>query len=101
MTARKPGEIEVAVGDLVQQLRVDGDGVAGLGVYALQAKKLAVVLDRAKPDFMATAAVSRELREVVRAMTSPEEKPGGAGDGNPRTTELFARLSAPLGHTSN
>ena len=97
---RKRGELELAVARLVARLREDAgdDEAPGLAVYALQAKKLAIVLDQAGPEFLATAAVSRELRECVKAMTAREV----AGDGDdPATRELFARLSAPLGHTSN
>lgn len=90
------GEIELALGRLVRDL-ADDDPVPGAGVYAVQAKKLARTLDTAGPEFLATAAVSRELRECVKAMTTR----GAPGDGDSRSSELFARLSAPLGHTAN
>lgn len=84
------GEIELALGRLVAELAADP--VPGAGVYAVQAKKLARSLDQAGPEFLATAAVSRELRECVKAMTTRE----APGDGDPRTADLLARLSAPL-----
>lgn len=93
---RRRGQIELEVSRLVAELRDNGP-VPGLGVYAVQAKKLAQVLDTAAPEFLATAAVSRELRELVKAMTTRE----AAGDGDPRTRELLARLSSPLGYSAN
>jgi hypothetical protein len=90
------GEIELALGRLVTEL-AEEDPIPGAGVYAVQAKKLARTLDQAGPEFLATAAVSRELRECVKAMTTRE----AAGDSDSRTDQLLARLSAPLGHTAN
>lgn len=94
-TRRRRGEIELALSRLVAELA--DDPVPGAGVYAVQAKKLAMVLDTAGPEFLATAAVSRELRECVKAMTTRE----APGDGDSRTADLLARLSSPLGHSAN
>lgn len=47
-TRRRRGEIELALSRLVAEL--SDDPVPGAGVYAVQAKKLAIVLDGAAPE---------------------------------------------------
>lgn len=94
---RRRGDVELAVARLVEDLRQQDPQVPGLGVYAVQAKKLAIVLDNAGPEFLATAAVSRELRECVKAMAVRE----AGGDGDARQRAFWADLSAPLGHGTN
>lgn len=91
---RRRGPIELAIKGLIADLDPPDDG-QGTAVYAAMATQLARTLDEGAG--LAVAAVNRELRETVKAMTAKE----GPGDGDPRTSELLARLSAPLGHTSN
>lgn len=92
---RRRGPIELTVRRLVTE--VAADPVPGHEVYAAQAEKLARVLDEAGPGFLAVAAVNRELRELVKAMTTVAPRPGEGGGVDPRTAKLLAELSAPLG----
>lgn len=93
--ARRAGSITAAVRVFVDAIEVD-DRVPAHDVHAAQAVDLARVLD-AGTAALAIAAVHRELRELVGAMTPK----GDADDGDHRTALLLARLSAPLGHTAN
>lgn len=95
MARRARGPIERQVRRLVIEI-AESNPAPGHAVYAAQAQGLARVLDEERAG-LAVAAVNRELRELVKAMTSR----GEAGDGDPRTSELLARLSAPLGHSAN
>ena len=88
------GPIETAVLELIAD--VDDEEIAGQSVYAAMATRLARTLDDGAG--LAVAAVNRELRETIKAMTMR----GDAGDGDsPRADDLFARMSAPLGNPAN
>jgi hypothetical protein len=93
VAARRRGPIELAISRLIRDLA--SDEVAGREVYAQMATRLARTLDEGAG--LAVAAVNRELRETVKALTAKE----GRDDGDPRTDEFLARLRAPLGHTKN
>lgn len=95
-TRHRRGPIELKVARLVAEFAETP--VPGHEVYAAQAVKLARVLDGAGPEFLAVAAVNRELRELVKAMTYRE---AASGDRDSRTDDLLARLSAPLGNSQN
>lgn len=88
------GLITQAVRDLIADL--DLDEAPERPVFAAQALNLAAVLDSGTAA-MAIAAVHRELRELIGALVTKDDD----GDGDPRTAELLARLSAPLGHSAN
>ena len=96
MDAPEAGPIEQAIHTLLDALDLDDEDAPERPVYAAQALNLAQVLDSGTAA-LAIAAVHRELRELVGALVAKEDE----GDGDPRTAELLARLSAPLGFTAN
>lgn len=89
---RRRGAVELAVARLLADLVEDT--VPGQKVYASMSLVLARTLDEGAG--LAVAAVNRELRETVKVLTG-----GEVSDGDPRTADLLARLSAPLGHSAN
>jgi hypothetical protein len=86
-----PGPIEAAVHALLSRMELGADRA----VYAAMCVELARTLDDGAGQ--ATAAVNRELRETVKALTAGE---GDDADDAARR-DLLARLSAPLGNTKN
>lgn len=82
------GDVESAVAETIESLNEISPLHDGL---AATARVLARTLDDGAG--LATAAVARELRATLEALT----KEGGSG-GSSDIDELIARLSTPLGH---
>lgn len=91
MATRRRGRVELAVARTLRDVAEDTPGRDALSASALV---LAQALDKGAG--LATAAVARELRATVEALTK-----GGGDDGESPAAALFAQLSAPLGHSKN
>jgi hypothetical protein len=85
------GPVELAAARTLKALDED---VPGKDVLSASVLVLARALDQGAG--LATAAVARELRATVEALTK-----GGGDDSDPATAALFARLSSPLGNGRN
>ncbi|MBI1757989.1 MAG: hypothetical protein HYR62_01955 [Actinobacteria bacterium] len=86
---RRRGPVEVAVGRMLRDLDLAAHGA---GALAASAAVLARTLDEGAG--LSTAAVARELRATVEALTRD-----GDDGGDDTMADLLARLSAPVRDT--
>jgi hypothetical protein len=83
--------VERATLRTLREVPTDTPGYTALRAYALFTARQ---LDEGAG--LAVAAVGREYRMTIELLTK-----GGSDDEHADARELYARLSAPLGHTAN